>query len=122
MTDQTERWWTPRTDDEPTAEYLGRILDELGATDLAAAARRFDYDDYRCEHPDDCGNNIHRLVVDLDAWALANRQPRRARVVRAAAIDGEFDGTKAEAAAWAESPDGRATFAELFRSRPGGAP
>lgn len=116
---ESERWWEPRTDNELTADYLGRVLDDLGATEMGDAARRFDYDDYRCEHPDDVGNNINRLVADLVAWGLSHNQPRRCRIVVQAAIDGEFDGTKAEAAAWAQSPEGRATFEELLGPRAG---
>jgi hypothetical protein len=36
------------------------------------------------------------------------------QAVIAAAKDGEFDGTKAEAQEWGRSPEGQATFAALL--------
>lgn len=109
-----EPWWAPRRDDESTAEFLGRVLDELGAPDLAANARAFHYDDFRCTLPDDIGNNIHRLITEVEEWAAAHHQPRRARVVMEAARQGEFDGTLEEARAWQASPEGQSIFGELL--------
>lgn len=109
-----EQWWAPRRDNEPTAEYLARVLDDLGATQLAANARAYHYDDYRCPDHIDDAMNIYRLILDIEAWAVTHNHPRRARIVAAAARFGEFDGTADEATAWAASPEGQATFAQLY--------
>lgn len=110
------RWWQPRREGEPTAGYLGRVLDELGNADMARRALLAHFDDYFCpDHVDD-GANIHRLVAELEDWARsATRDQRlRARAVIEAAKDGAFDGTRAEADQWAASPDGQAVFRELL--------
>jgi hypothetical protein len=117
--DVSTRWWHPRRDDEPTADYLARVLDELGHTDMARRALLAHFDDYFCPPDVDDGANIHRLVAELDSWARsATRDQRhRARAVIEAAKDGEFDGTRAEADRWAASADGQAAFHELFGGR-----
>lgn len=121
MTD-VEMWWDPRRNGEATATYLARVLDTLGATELAQDARRFYFDDYRCPPDVDDGANIMRLVHSVYWWGRQNtpdgsEQRRRAMAVVRAAKDGEFDGTKEESDAWAASPEGRATFAELLRGK-----
>ena len=112
-----EQWWEPRRDGEPTAQYLARVLEELGATDVAANARALHYDDFLCPVEVDDGFNIHRLIRDVTQWANTHNQPRRARIVTAAAVVGEFDSTAAESAAWAQSPEGQELFAELRAGR-----
>ncbi|TNC19087.1 hypothetical protein [Amycolatopsis alkalitolerans] len=121
----TERWWAPRREGEATADYLARVLDELGADELAEQARACHFDDYRCPPDVDDGANIHRLVAAIEKWAmlpkhvydpLADRWgDLRAGAVIDAAKTGEFDGTWEEARAWAESPEGGAMFDELGR-------
>jgi hypothetical protein len=114
VSDSVERWWEPRRENEPTPEFLGRVLDQLGAAGLAANARAFHYDDYLCPDHLDAGDNIHRLIAEVEEWSVANRHPRRARAVMTAARYGEFDGTRAESEAWARSADGQAAFTELL--------
>jgi hypothetical protein len=108
----SDRWWQPRRDGEPTADYLARVLDELGHPDMARRALLAHFDDYFCPDGVDDGANIDRLVAELDSWARsATRDQRhRARAVIEAAKTGEFDGTKAESEQWAASPDGQAAF------------
>lgn len=106
-------WWQRRRHNEPTAEYLGRVLDELGAAELAANARALHYDDYRCPPHIDDGMNIHRLIAELWHWARLHPADGRAQPVITAAENGEFDGTEAEARAWVSSEDGQATLREL---------
>ncbi|HEY2763389.1 MAG TPA: hypothetical protein VGJ13_05165 [Pseudonocardiaceae bacterium] len=112
-------WWETRRDGEPTATYLARVLDDLGAADVATQARRFHFDDYFCPESVDDGANIHRLVFAVEDWARsATRDQReRARVVSAAAKTGEFDGTREESQQWAASSDGQAVFQDLVEGR-----
>lgn len=112
-----EMWWAPRRPGEATAGYLARVLDDLGARDLARNARACHYDDFRCPDHIDDAMNIHRLIADVQGWAVANSYPRRARTVMAAAVNGEFDSTAAEAQAWARSPEGRSVWQELIGKR-----
>lgn len=112
-------WWTPRRAVESTAAYLARVLDELGADHLGNKARLFHFDDYFCPESVDDGANINRLVAEVRSWARAasREQRERSRCVVAAAIEGEFDGTKEESERWASSADGLAVFRELARDR-----
>ncbi|HEY7009054.1 MAG TPA: hypothetical protein VH395_08950 [Jatrophihabitantaceae bacterium] len=104
---------------EPTAVYLGRVLDILGLHEMADRARAFHFDDYFCPPEIDDGGNINRLVDELTAHARAadDEQSARIREVIAMAIDGAFDGTREESDQWAASPDGQATFHALFEGR-----
>jgi hypothetical protein len=116
------RWWQPRRDGEPTADYLGRVLDDLGHPNMADRARRAHFDDFFCPPEIDDGANIHRLVFEVTDWARSASREQRHRAVAVidAAKDGEFDGTWEEADRWAASADGRAAFRELlgWRRRP----
>lgn len=120
---EIDRWWEPRKDGEPTAEFLGRVLDQLGATELASNARACHYDDYRCpEHIDD-GMNLNRLVRDIADWAQATAQTvenqSRAAWVTRAVMHGDFDGTSEESLAWARSAEGQSVYAEFMRQSGG---
>jgi hypothetical protein len=112
-------WWEPRRPGEDTALYLGRVLDELGAGQLARRARARYYDDYRCPPDLDDGLNTLRLARDLTSWAFCavpgDDAATRDRVdaVLAAVGAGEFDGTREEAGAWLDSAEGQATLREL---------
>lgn len=89
-----------------TKERLASALEERKNPRLAAMirkARAGEYDDYLS----DSATPINDLVRDLrqnGEHELAER-----------AIVGEFDGTKEEAEAWANSPEGRETFREFGR-------
>lgn len=86
---------------EPTKLRLARVLREHGLHEMAAAAARGRYDDYESDSATPCVD----LVNDLGrAGALE---------LRRRAMDGEWDGTKEEADAWAASPEGRSVYAEL---------
>lgn len=111
-----ERWWEPRRPDEPvTAEFLGRVLDELGAAHLAARARLGHFDDYFAPSDVADGFELVRLVNELERWARkTNREARlRAQLVVLAVKIGEFDGTRRESARWEVSKDGQDALAGL---------
>jgi len=73
----------------PTTERLAKALEEAGApADMIANARKGYYDDYKSELALPC----IQLVADLQALGLDDLRRR--------AMDGEFDGTPEESAAW----------------------
>lgn len=77
---------------EPTKVRLGRELRAIGLTDLATEAERGVFDDYESSMAFPLINLVHRLgeAGTPEAAALAERVK-----------DGDFDGTKDEADAWA---------------------
>lgn len=91
---------------DSTTERLARALEERENPRLAAMivrAREGYYDDYLSP----LATPIIHLVQDLrqnGEHELAGR-----------AMQGEFDGTKEEAEAWAQSPEGREVFEEFGR-------
>jgi hypothetical protein len=113
-----ECWWEPRRPGERTFAYLARVLDELGADQLAANARAAHYDDFECPEEIDDGLNMHRLIRDLDSWARGtNRAARfRTRVMIAAVKAGEFDSTKEESDRYAASARGQRDMVGLLDS------
>jgi hypothetical protein len=102
-------WWERRREGEATPAYLARVLDDVGLTEMAADARACHYDDFLCPPDVDDGMNIHRLVAELRlAQTKASGLDReRIEAIVAAAINGEFDATREESAAWERSPDGQ---------------
>lgn len=111
---EPEQWWEGRRDGEATADYLARVLHDLGAYQVAANARMYHYDDFFCPEEIDDGANIHRLVRDVADWAANNGGPDRARMVIEAAKNGEFDGTREESRAWVQSAEGQALMRDLL--------
>jgi hypothetical protein len=102
----------PANPPEATSERLAMALAGIGAPPaMIAAARAGRYDDYKS----DLAMPIVALVADLgrldtpEATDLARR-----------AMGGEFDGTRAEAQAWADSPEGQETFRQLTGQDPPG--
>lgn len=117
----TPRWFAQRMPGERTNVYLGRVLDLMGLRDMAHRARLGHFDDYFCPPEVDDGLNITRLIGELrEHIGTAAEEGRRRELqgVIDAAMEGEFDGTEAEAKEWARSPEGRATFTRLT-GRPG---
>lgn len=86
-----------------TAERLAEAMVEAGCpADMITRARAGYYDDYRSPLP----FPITQLVDDLrdtGHYDLARR-----------AMDGDFDGTREEADAWAASPEGQQVFRDLL--------
>lgn len=90
----------------PTTERLAAALEEERAPKwMVDAARVGRYDDYKSE----LAFPIMQLVRDSRFYNLT-------RIVRRAK-DGEFDGTRQEADAWAASEEGRKIFAEFHQQR-----
>lgn len=87
------------SDPLPTTEKLAAALEEAGCpAAMIADARRGFYDDYKSELISPISQLVHDLRV-LGKIQLAKR-----------AMNGDFDGTQAEANAWAASQEGRQTF------------
>lgn len=86
-----------------TCDRLAAALAEAGAPAamIAKAAAGY-YDDYKSP----LAFPIMQLRADALALGLGDIAER--------AADGDFDGTKAEADAWAASPDGQAAFSDLL--------
>jgi GTP:adenosylcobinamide-phosphate guanylyltransferase len=91
---------------KPTTERLAEALHAAGCpAAMIRRAREGYYDDYKSPLATPC----MQLVSDLENIGqrdLANR-----------ARNGEFDGTREEAEAWARSPDGQAAFRDLLGGR-----
>lgn len=108
-----------RKHNEPTPDYLGRVLEDLELRDMARRARLGHFDDFACPREVDDGFNITRLVRELgehmDADGVGAVRRRAMRRVIAYAKAGEFDATKAETDRWAASDEGQKTFKELLR-------
>jgi hypothetical protein len=80
----------------PTTERLARALEAAGAPQVMInRARGSFYDDFKS----DLATPIVQLVQDVRKAGLEGIAKR--------AIDGEFDATKEESDAWAESPEGQ---------------
>lgn len=109
--------WEQRRPNEQTTSYLGRVLDDyLGFADMARRAREGHFDDYFAPPEIADGMEITRLVRELTGKAQVVAKSDRARVlaVRDAAMNGEFDGTKAESDRWMASKEGQDTFRDLL--------
>ena len=91
---------------KPTTERLAEAMVKAGCPDrLVSNARAGHYDDYKSELP----FPIHRLVEHL-------REVGQHELARRA-IAGEFDGTREEAEAWAQSEEGQQVFRDLLEGR-----
>lgn len=111
----SEPWWQPRRSGQRTFEYLERVLNQLGAYELAKNAAAAHYDDFECPPELDDGMNIHRLIADLEAWSRKTNRANRlmARIVIEHAKAGEFDSTKEESDRYVASARGQADLAAL---------
>lgn len=108
--------WERRRQGEPTAEYLGRVLEDyLGFPEMASRARMGHFDDYFAPKEVADGLEIIRLVNELHGKEQVVRKADRPRIreVIEAVKTGEFDGTKAESDRWVASKDGQEAMAEF---------
>ena len=109
-------------DTEHTTAKLARALRELGTLAVPPAMIRRAEAGYYHDYLSPLALPEMALVNELGA--LANH-PATGRTTVALAllglrqrvIDGEFDASPAESDAWAASPEGQATFAELTRGK-----
>ncbi|MGN2634611.1 hypothetical protein ACTD5D_32125 [Nocardia takedensis] len=109
--------WERRRVNEPTSEYLGRVLVAAGLVEMAQRARLYHFDDFRAPEGIDHGDNLHRLLAEVRARTFGPRADMR-RAIAQAVIDGEFDATTAESQAWAASdPDAAQAFAAFLAER-----
>lgn len=118
--------WERRRQHEPTADYLGRVLDDyLGLDELAGRARMAHFDDFFAPREIADGAELLRLVGELERAKTKLGPDRRRRVdeVIDAVKTGEFDGTREESDRWAASKDGQDALHELadaiYRGRRG---
>ena len=94
--------WPDIPHEEQAAYRLAAAIEAAGGSGwLQHRARDGWYDDFRSPDP----MPISTLVWDLRKAGLEALAQR--------AMTGEFDASKAESAAWGESPEGRQAFAEL---------
>jgi hypothetical protein len=92
--------------DRDTAAYLAIALRAAGAPpDMITQAQQGYYHDYLSP----LALPISQLVADATRYGLTEIAERAKR--------GDFDATKAEADAWAASPDGQAAFRDLIEGR-----
>jgi hypothetical protein len=109
-------------DTEHTTAKLARALRELPTLAVPPAMIRRAEAGYYHDYLSPLALPEMALVNELGALA---RHPSRAGTPAALAlmelrqrvIDGEFDASRAESDAWAASPEGQATFAELINPR-----
>lgn len=93
--------------DIPTSERLAIALAQIDGLPayIIARARKGHYDDYRSELP----FPLHALTHDLERTRIPAAVKFCDRV-----LGGEFDGTRAEAEAWAQTPEGRHAIQKLM--------
>lgn len=106
--------WTRRRDGEMTPDYLGRVLEEAGLSDLAERARLGHFDDFHAPEEVADGAELMRLVAELRI--AGRRDPERdgwTRAIENAARHGEFDATRAESERWQAGRQGQETMATV---------
>lgn len=88
-----------------TSELLALELEKAGLPELAVQARAHLFHDFL---------SPHATPAALLSKSLAAAGTPAALALRARHHVGEFDATPEESEAWAESPEGRASFDQLF--------
>jgi hypothetical protein len=109
-------------DTEHTTAKLARALRELPTLAVPPAMIRRAEEGYYHDYLSPLALPEMALVNELGEIAIRPGAPHRAEVValRERVINGDFDASRAESDAWARSPEGKATFAELTRGKRGG--
>lgn len=92
---------------EPSSEKLAQALEEAGAPKYMIELAR---DDYYHDFKSPLAMPEMQLLQDAREHGLTT--------IAEGVMEGKWDATKAESDAWAASPEGQATFAELLNPRP----
>ena len=92
---------------EPSSEALAVALEEANAPAAMIQRAR---EDYYHDYKSPLAMPEMQLLADARAHGLTT--------IAEGVMEGRWDATKAESDAWAASPDGQATFAELLAPRP----
>ncbi len=92
---------------QPTAENLAAVLEAEGLHELAERARRNEFHDFLSPH-------AFPEVMLVNELTMRGHESLARRVQA-----GEFDSSKEESDAWADSPEGRALFRELMPGKGG---
>jgi hypothetical protein len=91
-----------------TKDKLAAALTEIGLTKMAGRAAKGYYDDFLSS----LATPTIQLVNDLAKAGTPAAMALRQRV-----MDGDFDASREESEAWAASPEGQETMAELTRGK-----
>lgn len=92
---------------EPSSEKLAQALEAEGAPAyMVSLAREDHYHDFKSP------------LAMPEMQLLADAREHGLTVIVEGVMEGVWDATKAESDAWAASPEGQATFAELLGHRP----
>jgi hypothetical protein len=94
----------------PSDHKLYEALRAADLPDLAERAKAGEWNDFFGRHD----APQHHLIAQLEKRIPRRQDPETIQGVIQQVIDGEFDGTKAEADEWAASEEGQAIFRELM--------
>lgn len=96
----------------PTSQKLADVLRVAGFEELAVLAEKDAFHDYLSEEtfPQMV---LADLLAQIAAYSEDDRMRLAAHHIRMRLIDGEFDASEAESAAWAQSEEGQAAFKQL---------
>jgi hypothetical protein len=89
-----------------TTEKLAVELEKANLSEMATRARKGYYHDFLSPLAAPC------LQLEADLRAVGTRE---AEAIRQRHLNGDFDATKEESDAWAESPDGKACCGQLLK-------
>ena len=83
--------------------------------ELAARAERNEFHDFLSDHALPEMELDMALVAIIKDPTYSSEKRDMASAIRARHHEGAFDASKAESDAWADSPDGKATFNQLVK-------
>jgi len=98
-----------------TSQKLADVLRAAKFEELAKRAELDEFHDFLSEHATPTLMLDNELVAIIKNRGLKERAHVAAHHIRMRLHDGEFDASREESDAWAESPDGRETFNRLVK-------